>query len=162
MRLYGGPIPANVSLTDDWVAQVACLADSKGLTHFQAASLMSSVFLMRVQSETLKLELGASAGRCQLHENRHSAVWSEDVAVRGTVFFVNLSRQKNGPRGSLLRRTGTCHLGDARCCVGHVVQRVLSLVAVGAKLFPFNGTEFRRVLCRLLTLLGHNEASPSH
>ena len=35
----------------------------------------------------------------------------------------------------------------------------LSLVAVGVKLFPFNGKEFRRVLCRLLTLLGHNDAS---
>ena len=38
-------------------------------------------------------------------------------------------------------------------------QRVLSLVAVGVKLFPFNGTEFGRVLCRLLTLLGHLDAS---
>ena len=43
--------------------------------------------------------------------------------------------------------------------VVHVVQRVLDLVATGEKLFQFNGTEFRRVLCRLLTLLGHNEAS---
>ena len=67
--------------------------------------------------------------------------------------------EKNRPRGSLLRRTCTCHLGDARCCVVQVLQRVLSLVAVGVKLFPFNGTEFRLVLCRLLTLLGRNGAS---
>ena len=43
-------ILAKVLLTDDWVAQVACLADSKGLILVQAASLMSSVFLMRLQS----------------------------------------------------------------------------------------------------------------
>ena len=48
LRLNGGPSPAKVLLTDDWVAQVACLADSKGLPHAQRASLMSSVFLMRV------------------------------------------------------------------------------------------------------------------
>ena len=35
----------------------------------------------------------------------------------------------------------------------------MSLVAVGVKLFPFHGAEFRRVLCRLLTLLEHNDAS---
>ena len=29
LRLCGGPIPAKVLFTDDWVAQVACLADSK-------------------------------------------------------------------------------------------------------------------------------------
>ena len=46
-----------------------------------------------------------------------------------------------------------------RCCVVHVLQRVLSQGAVGVKLFPFNGAGFRRVLCRLLTLLGHNDAS---
>ena len=40
-----------------------------------------------------------------------------------------------------------------------MVQRVLNLVATGGKLFQFNGTEFRRVLCRLLTLLGQNETS---
>ena len=51
-----------------------------------------------------------------------------------------------------------CHLGDTRCCVVHVVQRVLNFVATGEKMFQFNGTEFRRILCRLLTLLGHNEA----
>ena len=49
--------------------------------------------------------------------------------------------------------------GSVRCCVVHVLQRVLSLVAVGLELFPFNGAEFRRILCRLLTLLGHNDAS---
>ena len=54
---------------------------------------------------------------------------------------------------------GTRHLRDTRCCVVHVVQRVLNLVASGEKLFQFNGTEFRRVLCRLFTSLGHNEAS---
>ena len=37
-------ILAKVLLTDDWVA------DSKGLILVQAASLMSSVFLMRLQS----------------------------------------------------------------------------------------------------------------
>ena len=77
---------------------------------------MSSVFLMRVQSETLKLE-----------------------------------------RGGLLRRTCTCHLRDARCCVVHVVQRVLK--TVGVKLFPFNGIEVIRDLCRLLTLLDHDDAA---
>ena len=51
LRLNGGPSPAKVLLTYDWVAQVACLADSKGLLHAQEASLVSSVFLMRFQSE---------------------------------------------------------------------------------------------------------------
>ena len=50
LRLHGGPVLAKVLLTDEWVAQIACQADSRGLMHFQAASLMSSVFLMRVQS----------------------------------------------------------------------------------------------------------------
>ena len=53
LRLHGGPAHANALLTDDWVAQVACLADSKDLLRVQAASVLSSVFLMRVQSETL-------------------------------------------------------------------------------------------------------------
>ena len=36
---------------------------------------------------------------------------------------------------------------------------VCLVVTVGVKLFPLNGIEFRRVLCRLLILLGHNDAS---
>ena len=40
-----------------------------------------------------------------------------------------------------------------------MVQRVLDRVATGEKLFQFNGAEFRRILCRLLTLLGHRDAS---
>ena len=139
------------SLRNEWVAQVACLADSKGLIHVQASSLLSSVFLRHVQSGTLKLERGTPAPRCRLHENQHSALWCEEVAGRGTELFVELSRRKNRPRDSLLRRTCTCHLEDARCCVVQVMHCVLSLVAVGAKLFPFNGKEFRRVLCRLLS-----------
>ena len=114
---------------------------------------------MRVQSETLKLERGAPTERYQKHESRHSAVWCEEIEEKSTVLFVKLSRLKSRPRGSLLRRTCTCHLGDTRCCVAHVVQRVLNLVAAGEKLFQFNGTEFRRVLRRLLTFLGHNGAS---
>ena len=39
----------------------------------------------------------------------------------------------------------------------HVLHRVLSLVAVGVKIFPFSGTEFKGSLCRLLTLLGQND-----
>ena len=54
LRLHGGPAHAKVLLTDEWVAQIACLADSKDLLHVQAASLLSSIFLMRVQSGTLK------------------------------------------------------------------------------------------------------------
>ena len=131
-------------LPDDWVAQVACLADSRGLIHVQSASLVSSVFLMRVQSETLKLERGAQTERCRLQDSRHGAVWCEEVAGEDTVLFVKLSRRKNRPRGSLPRRTCTCHLADVRCCVVHVLQRILSLVAVGVTLFPFSGAEFRR------------------
>ena len=48
---------------------------------------------------------------------------------------------------------------EMRGAVWYTGQRVLSLVAVGVKLFPFNGTEFGRVLYRLLTLLGHHDAS---
>ena len=48
-----------------------------------------------------------------------------------------------------------CGARVATCC--NVLQRVLSLV--GMMLFFFSGTEFRRVLCRLLTLLSHNDAS---
>ena len=40
-----------------------------------------------------------------------------------------------------------------------MVHRVLNLVATVVKLFQFNDTEFRRVLCRLLTFLIHNDAS---
>ena len=108
---------------------------------------------MRVQSETLRLERGAPTERYQKHESRHSAVWCEEIEDKSTVLFVKLSRRKSRSRGSLLRRTCTCHLGDTRCCVAHVAQRVLNLVAAGEKLFQFNGTEFRRVLRRLLTFL---------
>ena len=48
---------------------------------------------MRVQSETLKWERGAPTERCQLHENRHSAVWCEEIEDKNTVPFVKLSRR---------------------------------------------------------------------
>ena len=63
------------------------------------------------------------------------------------------------PCGSLLWRTCTCYLGDTRCCVVHVAQPVLDCVATGEKLSQFSGAEFRRILCRLLALLGHHDAS---
>ena len=68
-RFYGRPASANMLITDDWVAQVACLADRRGLMHVQAASLVSSVFLMRVQSETLTLVRGAPAERYRPQES---------------------------------------------------------------------------------------------
>ena len=68
-----------------------------GLILVQAASLMSSVFLMRFQSGTLKLERGAPTERCQQHENRHSAVWCEEIEGRGIMLFVKLFRRKNRP-----------------------------------------------------------------
>ena len=86
LRLNGGPILAKVLLTGDWQTPNC-------LTHVQAASLMSSVFLMRFQGDTSKLERGAPAERRRQHENRHSAVWSKEVADGCTVLFVKLSRR---------------------------------------------------------------------
>ena len=53
LRATGGPALAKVLLTDEWVAQLAKLSLAMNQPHVHAAVLVSSVFLLRVQSEAM-------------------------------------------------------------------------------------------------------------
>ena len=58
LRTTGGPAVAKVLLTDEWVAQRARLSLAMNQPHVHAAVLVSSIFLLRVQSEAMGLEVG--------------------------------------------------------------------------------------------------------
>ena len=79
-----------------------------------------------------RLEKGVPHDKHHLQKYCHSAQFGvRRTRRRAWCYFVQVSRRKNRPCGSLLWRTCTCHLGDTRCCVVHVVQRVLDRVATG-------------------------------
>ena len=60
LRATGGPALTKVLLTDECVAQLAKLSLAMNQPHVHAAILVSSIFLLRVQSEAMGLEVGVA------------------------------------------------------------------------------------------------------
>ena len=94
LRTTGGPALAKVLLTDEWVAQLARLSLAMNQPHVHAAVLVSSVFLLRVQSEAMGLEVGMKRDAQTLPPGRHSAVWIESCEGGLDSLHIRLARRK--------------------------------------------------------------------
>ena len=97
LRTTGGPALVNVLLTDDWVAKLARLSLAMNQPHVHAAVLVSSVFLLRVQSEAMGLEVGMKRDAQVLPPGRRSAVWIESCKGGLDSLHIRLARRKNRP-----------------------------------------------------------------
>ena len=159
LRATGGPALAKVLLTDEWVAQLARLSLAMNQTHVHAAVLVSSVFLLRVQSEAMGLEVGMKRDAQILPPGRHSAVWIESCEGGFDSLHIRLARRKHRPQGSLLVRTCTCAEASPHCCAVHAVAPLLRNKGAGATLFDLTSSSFLKADRRMLTLLGHRDAN---
>ena len=108
LRTTGGPSIAKVLLTDEWVAQLARLSVAMNQPQVHAAVLVSSVFLLRVQSETKNLGVGMKSDAETFPQSRHCAVWIESCEGEAASLHIKLARRKNRPQGSLLMRACAC------------------------------------------------------
>ena len=115
LRTTGGPALAKVLLTDEWVAQLARLSLAMNKPHVHAAVLVSSVFLLRVQSKAVGLEVGMKRDAQTLPPGRHSAVWIESCEGGLDSLHIRLARRKHRPQGSLPVRTCACAGASLHC-----------------------------------------------
>ena len=158
LRATGGPALAKVLLTDEW-AQLAKLSLAMNQPHVHAAVLVSSVFLLRVQSEAMGLEVGMKRDAQILPPGRHSAVWIESCERGFDSLHIRLARRKHRPQGSLLVRTCACAGTSPRCCAVHAVAPLLRNKSAGALLFDLTSSSFLKAVRRMVTLLGHKNAN---
>ena len=123
--------------------------------HVHAAVLVSSVFLLRVQSEATGLEVGMKRDA----PDRHSAVWIESCEGGLDSLHIRLARRKHRPQGSRLVRTCACAGASPHCCTLHAVAPLLRNKRAGATLFDLTSSSFLKAVRRMLTLLGHKNAN---
>ena len=159
LRTTGGPALAKVLLTDEWVAQLARLSLAMNQPHLHAVVLVSSVFLLRVQSEAMGLEVGMKRDAQTLPPGRHRAVWIESCEGGLDSLHIRLARRKHRPQGSLLVRTCACAGASPHCCTVHAVAQLLRNKHAGATLFDLTSSSFLKAVRRMLTLLGHMDAN---
>ena len=126
--------------------------------HVHAAVLVSSVFLLRVQSEAMGLEVGMKRDAQVLPPGRHSAVWIESCEGGLDSLHIRLARRKHRLQGSLLVRTCACAGASPHCCAVHAVAPLLRNKGAGAPLFNLTSSSFLKAVRGMLTLLGHMEA----
>ena len=122
------------------------------------AILISSSFLLRVQSETVGLEVGEKCESQVLPTRRHSAVWVETCQGGKDTLHIRLAKRKHSPQGSILMRRCACADAPSYCCVVHVVAPMLRGSVGCEKIFDFSAASFLKQVRRLLTLLGHPSA----
>ena len=158
LRTTGGPALVKVLLTDGWVAQLARLSLAMNKPHVHAAVLVSSIFLLRVQSEAMGLEVGVKRDAQVLPPGRHSAVWIESNKGLDSL-HIKLVRRKHRPQGSLLVRTCACTEASPHCCAVHAVAPLLRNKNASEPLFDLTSLSFLKDVRRMLTLLGHTEAN---
>ena len=159
LRTTGGPAIAKVLLTVEWVAQLARLSVAMNQPHVHAAVLVSSVFLLRVQSETMNLEVGMKSDAQTLPPGRHSAVWIETCEGGADSLHIMLARRKHRPQGSPLVRACACAGAAPHCCAVHAVAPLLRDKNAGASLLDLTSSSFLKAVRRMLTLLGHKDAN---
>ena len=127
--------------------------------HVHAAVLVSSTFLLRVQSEAMGLEVGMKRDAQVLPPCRQSAVWIESCEGGLDSLHIRLARRKHRPQGSLLVRTCACAGASPHCCAVHAVAPLLRNKGAGAPRFDLTSSSFLKAVLRMLTLLGHKEAN---
>ena len=146
LRTTGGPALVKVLLTDGWVAQLARLSLAMNKRHVHAAVLVSSIFLLRVQSEAMGLEVGVKHNAQVLPPGRHSAVWIESNERGLDSLHIKLARRKHRPQGSLLVRTCACAEASPHCCAVHAVAPLLRNKNAGEPLFHLTSLSFLKAV----------------
>ena len=127
--------------------------------HVHAAVLVSSVFILRVQSEATVLEVGMKRDAQTSPPDRHGAVWIESCEGGLDSLHIRLARRKHRPQGSRLVRTCACARASPHCCTLHAVAPLLRNKRAGATLFDLTSSSFLKAVRRMLTLLGHKNAN---
>ena len=107
LRMHGGAALAQFLLTDDIIGNMSGLAHNLGDPALQCFVLLSSVFLLRVQSEGIHLQKGRVSELASLPNGRHSA-----MCIDGNTLHIRLARRKNRPTGSWLRRDCSCQVSS--------------------------------------------------
>ena len=134
-------------MTSDLLLRMLRVAGSmEGFQRDCALWVLSFQALLRVQSEGVPAEKGASHELHSLPEGRHSALIVDD---QGNL-QLRLRRRKNLPAGSLLQRPCICAGTRHPLCPGHALMDVWQNFQVGERLFNFTAAHalnrFRKVL----------------
>jgi len=151
VRWFGGPNGAKYRLTKQQIEQLVLWFDMQMWFQATIAILTAWEFLLRVQSECLRVWHGCYTDPKERPSDRDNGIWIDNDNGEVVIWY---RRRKHKPNGTVMRRKCTCATTGKTCCLFHRMASHLQNKKPGNLLWDMKKDEFLKMVQEPLQRMG--------